>query len=188
MGALSIRYAKIAAYNVITTCSSHNIDTAKKLGADKVYDRHDPKIVDKIKKDLPIDFWYDTISLPNTIGQIIEIARAQHEDDGKDIKLLTLLPATSAFSPGMPEIPEFLKPQMLFFKNKAPENKEHVEWLMGTKEKPGFVERGLKGGWMKGIPVKSVGGLDKVQDALEVLIENKHSGVKFVVEPWYGEE
>lgn len=188
MGALSVVYAKIAGYKVITTCSSHNIDIVKDLGADQVYERHDPELVERIKKDLPIDFWYDTISLPNSIGQIIEIAKAQHEKTNEDIKLITLLPTTAAFSPGMPEIPSFLKAQMLFFKNKAPENKEHVEWLMGTAERPGFIERGLRGGWIRGIPARSVGGLDKVQESLDTILKNKHSGVKLVVEPWSSQE
>lgn len=187
MGALSIVYAKIAGYTVVTTCSSHNFEVVKDLGADEVYDRHDPELVVKLKKHLPIYFWFDTISLPNTIGQIIELATAQHEQSGEDIKLLTLLPTTQAWSPGMPEIPESIKPQMLFFRNKAPENKEHVDWLMGTVEKPGFVERGIQGGWIRGVPVKSVGGLDRLQDALDMIIKGEHSGVKLVVEPWFGE-
>lgn len=188
MGALSIVYAKIAGYTVITTCSPHNFETVKNLGADQVYDRHDPELVEKLKKHLPIDFWYDTISLPNTIGQIIELATTRHEQNNQDIKLLTLLPTTTAFSPGMPEIPEFIKPQMLFFRNKAPENKEHVDWLMGTTEKPGFIERGIRGGWIRGVPVRSVGGLEKVQGGLDDILNNRHSGVKLVVEPWVGAE
>lgn len=188
MGAVSICYAKQAGYTVITTCSSHNAEFVKGLGADYVYDRHDSELVPKIKTHLPIDFWYDTISLPNTMSQIIELATAQHNETHEDVKLITLLPTTAAFSPGMPEIPPFIKASMLFFRNKAPENKEHVEWLMGTPEKPGYLERGIKSGAIKGVPARSVGGLDKVQEGIDIVINNKHSGVKMVVEPWYGEE
>lgn len=189
MGALSIKYAKLAGYNVVTTCSSHNVDMVKELGADKVFERHDPDLVEKMKKEtLPIDFWFDTISLPNTIKQIIALAIAQHGKDGRDIKLLTLLPTSASVSPGMPEFPEFIKPQFLMFRNKEPQNKGHVEWMMGTDEKPGYVERGLRGGWIKGVPIESVGGLDKVSEGIDALHKNEHSGVKFVVEPWFGEE
>lgn len=184
MGALSICYAKLAGYEVITTCSATSVDLVRARGADHIFERNDPGIAEKIKQLLPIDFWFDTISLPDSVGPIIKLATAQHERSGEDIKLLTLLPTTSQWSPGMPEIPPFLKTQMHFFRNKAEENKDHMDWLMGTPDKPGFMERGLKGGWLKGVPSKSLGGLDKIEEGLTMIQEGKHSAVKLVIEPW----
>ena len=184
MGALSICYAKLAGYEVVTTCSPHNFDLVREQGADHVFDRNDPEVVSKIKELLPVTFWHDTISLPESIAPLIQIAMAQHERTGEDIKLLTLLPITSQFSPGMPELPSFLKAQMHFFRNKAPENKDHVEWSMGKPGEQGFLEQGLQGGWIRGLPSKSLGGLDKVEEGIKMVHEGKNSGFKVVIEPW----
>lgn len=184
MGALSICYAKLAGYEVVTTCSPHNFDLVKDLGADHVFDRNDPDVASKVIEFLPIAFWHDTISLPESIKPITQIAAVQHEQTREDIKLLTLLPVTAQFSPGMPELPPFLKAQMHFFKNKAPENQEHVEWLMGKPEQPGFLEQGLKGGWIRGLPGKSMGGLEKVEEGIKMVNEGENSGFKVVIEPW----
>lgn len=184
MGALSICYAKLAGYEVITTCSPANFELVRDRGADHIFDRNDPEVAGKIKQLLPIDFWFDTISLAESIKPIVDVATAQHETHGKEIKVLTLLPLTPQFAPGLPDIPPFVKPQMHFFRNKAEENQEHVKWLMGTASEQGFLERGLQGGWIKGLPGKSFGGLTKVEEGLQCIDAGRNSGFKVVIEPW----
>lgn len=184
MGALSICYAKLAGYEVITTSSPKNFELVKARGADHVFDRNDPNVAERIQPLLPIDFWFDTISLADSVRKIIQLATVQHKQTNQDVKLLTLLPMNPQFTPGLPKIPSFLKTQMHLFKNKAPENKDHVEWLMGTPNKPGFLERGLRGGWIKGVPAKSIGGLDKVEEGIRMVHEGRNSGFKVVIEPW----
>ncbi|KAK5716302.1 hypothetical protein LTR17_016491 [Elasticomyces elasticus] len=50
-GSLGIQYAKLAGYKVLTTCSPHNNDFVKSIGADAIYDYRDPECGKKINKD-----------------------------------------------------------------------------------------------------------------------------------------
>ncbi|GAB1209496.1 hypothetical protein APSETT445_008275 [Aspergillus pseudonomiae] len=65
-GALGIQFAKASGYRVITTCSPHNFDMVRSLGADAIFDYRDPdcgkKIRDYTNNCLAIA--WDTISLP----------------------------------------------------------------------------------------------------------------------------
>ncbi|KAB8078305.1 chaperonin 10-like protein [Aspergillus leporis] len=67
-GSLAIQYAKLSGYKAITTCSPHNFDFVKKLGADAVYDYRDPKSAAAIRKDTNDDLRlvFDTISLESS--------------------------------------------------------------------------------------------------------------------------
>ncbi|KAK5128011.1 hypothetical protein LTR85_005128 [Meristemomyces frigidus] len=50
-GSLWIQYAKLSGYRVLTTCSPHNNDFVRSLGADAVYDYRDPECGKNINKD-----------------------------------------------------------------------------------------------------------------------------------------
>ena len=50
-GSLAIQFAKLSGYKVLTTCSPHNFDFVKSIGADAVYDYKDSECANKIKKD-----------------------------------------------------------------------------------------------------------------------------------------
>jgi NADPH:quinone reductase-like Zn-dependent oxidoreductase len=64
-GSLAIQYAKLSGYKVLTTCSPHNNDFVKSLGADAVYNYKDPECGQKINKDTnnSLKLIWDTISL-----------------------------------------------------------------------------------------------------------------------------
>lgn len=64
-GSLGIQFAKLAGYHVITTCSPHNTDFVKSLGADAVYDYRDPDVGKKINRDTnnSLKLIWDTISV-----------------------------------------------------------------------------------------------------------------------------
>jgi len=68
----------------------------------------------------------------------------------------------------------------MLFRNKAEENQELVQWMLGSG---GYLERGIKGGWIKGVPAECIGGLEKAEEGIESLF-NGVSGRKLVVEPW----
>jgi hypothetical protein len=178
MGSLSIGYGKRAGYEVIATASKHNFDLVKGLGADYVFDRSDPTVVDQVAQLLPIDFWFDTISLPDSLEKVIALAERQRKESGQTIRVLTLLPTSSM--PGMPEIPEGIETQMFLFRGKAAENQAHVEWFLG---KGGYLERGLKEGWIVGVPPEVIGGLDAVQQGVKDITAGV-SGRKLVIDPW----
>ncbi|TKA81666.1 hypothetical protein B0A55_01337 [Friedmanniomyces simplex] len=67
-GSLGIQYAKLAGYKVLTTCSPHNNDLVKSLGADATYDYKDPECGKKINKDTgdSLKLIWDTISLESS--------------------------------------------------------------------------------------------------------------------------
>jgi NADPH:quinone reductase-like Zn-dependent oxidoreductase len=65
-GFLGIQFAKLSGYKVLTTCSPHNFDYVKSLGADAVFDYRDPECGKKINEatNNSLKLVWDTISLP----------------------------------------------------------------------------------------------------------------------------
>ncbi|EPE35516.1 GroES-like protein [Glarea lozoyensis ATCC 20868] len=49
-GSLAIQYAKLSGFKVLTTCSPHNFDYVKSLGADEVFDYNSPTCSSDIQK------------------------------------------------------------------------------------------------------------------------------------------
>ncbi|KAL9025020.1 MAG: hypothetical protein Q9196_006085 [Gyalolechia fulgens] len=49
-GSLAIQFAKLSGYHVVTTCSPHNFDFVKSLGADVVYDYKQPGASNEIRR------------------------------------------------------------------------------------------------------------------------------------------
>ncbi|KXT03772.1 hypothetical protein AC578_760 [Pseudocercospora eumusae] len=64
-GSLAIQFAKLSGYKVLTTCSPHNNEFVKSLGADAVYDYKDSNCGKNINKDTKdsLKLIWDTISL-----------------------------------------------------------------------------------------------------------------------------
>jgi NADPH:quinone reductase-like Zn-dependent oxidoreductase len=178
MGALSISYAKAAGYTVISTSSPHNFSLLHSLGADHVFDHSDAATIASIRKLFPIDYWFDTISLPASLTAILKIL-APPEGEGEYTKadILLLLPPTM---PGMPEVPEEVTARFYRWSTHAPENKEWAEWLLA---RGGFLEEGIKQGIIKGVPPEQIGGLGKVGEGVDRVFKGV-SGRKLVVDPW----
>ncbi|WPG99979.1 chaperonin 10-like protein [Acrodontium crateriforme] len=89
-GSLAIQYAKLAGYKVITTCSPHNNDFVKSLGAEAVYDYKDPECGKKINKDTndSLKLAWDTISLESSA----KICSDAFSSDPTGAKYGTILP------------------------------------------------------------------------------------------------
>ncbi|KAL4971247.1 chaperonin 10-like protein [Aspergillus desertorum] len=64
-GTLAIQFAKLSGYTVLTTCSPHNFDLVKSLGADAVFDYKDASAPAKIREytNDKLRLVLDTISL-----------------------------------------------------------------------------------------------------------------------------
>ncbi|PYI26065.1 GroES-like protein [Aspergillus indologenus CBS 114.80] len=64
-GALAIQFAKLSGYTVLTTCSPHNFDLVKQLGADAAFDYKDPNTPAEIRRytDNKLRLVLDTISV-----------------------------------------------------------------------------------------------------------------------------
>jgi NADPH:quinone reductase-like Zn-dependent oxidoreductase len=65
-GTLAIQLAKLSGLRVITTCSEANRSLMFELGADAVFDYHDPQVGEQIREDTDdaLEFVFDTISTP----------------------------------------------------------------------------------------------------------------------------
>jgi hypothetical protein len=176
MGSLSISYAKQAGYTVISTSSPHNFDLLRTCGADHIFDHSDPATISKIRDLFPIDYWFDTISLPSSIATIIKIL-APADEPATKANILVLLPPVMF---GNPELPEGVTVQFHSFSNHAPES---VEWHKHFLARGGFLEKAIKGGVLKGVPANVLGGLDSVAEGIEKVYAGV-SGQKIVIEPW----
>lgn len=176
MGSLSITYAKQAGYTVISTSSPHNFDLLKFLGADHIFDHSDPATVEKIRDLFPIDYWLDTISLKPSVTTILKILAPEGKPVTKAY-IHMLLPLVMA---GNPTLPEDVTTGMHLFDTHAPENADWAEYFLSRGS---FIEKGIKGGVIKGVPPHLLGGLEKVSDGIEELHKGV-SGKKVVIDPW----
>jgi hypothetical protein len=177
IGSLAVSHAKHAGYTVITTCSAHNFPLLKSLGADHVFDRNVKETVQKIKDLGDIEYFFDPVSKVDSLHMIVQILS---DSDGKPIKkaaIVTTMP--ERMIPGL-TLPEGITTKFLLFRNKAEENKEFVEWY---SRKGGYLESGLKGGWIKGVPDDVIGGLDKVSEGVDMLGKGV-SGRRIIIEAW----
>ncbi|KAF2264405.1 GroES-like protein [Lojkania enalia] len=176
MGALAISYAKQAGYTVISTSSPHNFELLKSLGADHIFYHSDPATVGQIRNLFPIDYWFDTISLPASLTTIFKILSPDGEAITK-AHILVLLPPSM---PGMPQPPEGITLQFHRFSTQAPEN---AEWQTHFLARDGFLEKGIKSGVLKGVPSELIGGLDKASEGIEAVFKGV-SAKKVVINPW----
>lgn len=176
-GSLAISHAKNAGNTVITTATPHNFTLLKSLGADHIFDRNTlDSTISSINNLGKINYWLDCVSLPPSLNAIFKIMEGRFEE-GKNIDLLLLLPPSMT---GSTTFPDGVNAKTLLFRNKAEENRELVEWMVGSD---GYLERGIKEGWIKGVPSECIGGLDSVGDGIERVFGGV-SGRKLVVEPW----
>lgn len=181
MGALGITYSKLSGYEVIAVCSAHNFDLVKSRGADHVFDRHDPETPARIRELFPIDFYYDAVKEPDALKSLFQIItgdEATESTPASPALICTLVPVTM---PGMPTVPEGINVEMLGFKNYLPEHAEYMEWLMG---KDGLMETGLREGWLRGTNAEVIGGLDKLEAAVQEVWHARVSGKKLIIDPW----
>lgn len=176
MGSLSISYAKQAGYTVISTSSPHNFAILKECGADHIFDHSDPATVEKIQSLFPVDYWFDTIALKDSVSTILKILAPEGKPATK-AHILTLLPSVMF---GIKEFPEGITVQFHQFSTHAPAN---VDWHKHFLAQGGFMEKAIKQGILKGVPADIVGGLDSVSNAIEKSYKGV-SGRKLVVEPW----
>ncbi|KAJ5692439.1 oxidoreductase [Penicillium macrosclerotiorum] len=67
-GSLAIQFAKLSGLRVVTTCSQINQSYMYDLGADIVFDYHDPQVGDRIRDetDDTLELAFDTISTPQS--------------------------------------------------------------------------------------------------------------------------
>ncbi|KAI5361411.1 Putative GroES-like superfamily, alcohol dehydrogenase-like, NAD(P)-binding domain superfamily [Septoria linicola] len=89
-GSLAIQFAKLSGYKVLTTCSPHNNDFVKSLGADAVYNYKDSDVGKQINRDTndSLKLIWDTISLEASA----KICDEALSSDSTGAKYHTILP------------------------------------------------------------------------------------------------
>ncbi|KAJ5182535.1 Protein TOXD [Penicillium capsulatum] len=176
-GALAIQFAKLSGYTVLTTCSPHNFDLVKRLGADKAFDYKDPNSAAAIREYTQdkLKLVLDTISLESSAQYCdatlsseggdysallpIKIERANVDDRWT----LGYTAVGEAFDFGPTPVPA------------KPEDLEHAAKFAAVAEKL------IAAGKIKPhVPKVNPGGLHGVLEGLELLKADKVSGEKLV--------
>ncbi|KAF7589084.1 hypothetical protein BBP40_004789 [Aspergillus hancockii] len=176
-GTLAIQFAKLSGYKVITTCSPRNFDLVRKLGADSVYDYHDPKATAAIREETNDDLRlaFDAISLQDSAefcdkalstkgGDYSNLLKSQIERENVNVR------ATLGYT----VVGEEFYVRDRHFPAK-PEDREFGEMFWNLSESL------LGQGKVKVHPPKvGANGLKGVLEGLQLMRENKVSGEKLV--------
>lgn len=180
-GILAIQYAKLSGYKVLTTCSPHNKELVKSLGADVVFNYSDPDCAAQIRKytDDKLTVAFDTISLPDS-AKICEEALASSSPAGATLKYHSLLPVEisredvkATHSLAYTAIGEAFK----FGPQAMPAKEEDFHYAVKFWD----LSRELfNSGKLKVSPMQVGQGLEGVLDGLQALKANKVSGKKLV--------
>ncbi|GAB7357142.1 hypothetical protein MBLNU459_g7936t1 [Dothideomycetes sp. NU459] len=176
-GSLAIQYAKLSGLKVITTCSPHNFDFVKSLGADEVFDYKDPECAKKIRE-------YTNDSLTHVFDCISEGSSPKIGTDAISSKGGVISFLLQADSPrkdveGKRTLAYTITGEAFTFASQpVPANPEDFEfgkkfWSLSEKL---FAEGKLK----VHRPEVRKGGLKGVFEGLEDLKNGKVSGVKLV--------
>lgn len=176
-GTLAIQFAKLSGYTVLTTCSAHNFDLVKRLGADKAFDYNDPNSAAEIRAytDNKLRLVLDNISLESSVKYC---DAALSSEGGEYTSLLTSridrANVNSRSTLAYTAIGEEFKFGDKTFEAR-PEDKEFAEKFWALSESL------LADGKVKVHPPKvNPGGLNGVVEGLKLLKEDKVSGQKLV--------
>jgi NADPH:quinone reductase-like Zn-dependent oxidoreductase len=176
-GALAIQYAKLSGYRVLATCSSHNFDLVKQLGAEAVFDYRDPASAQAIREYTKdgLKLVLDTISLADTAKYCDEAISSQGGDYTALLQIDIARENVNARSTlGYTAIGEEFKVRDMVFPAK-PEDKEFAEQFCELSE------RLLAEGKIQVHRPKVGGeGLKGVLEGLRLMKEGKVSGEKLV--------
>ncbi|KAL4897493.1 chaperonin 10-like protein [Aspergillus ambiguus] len=176
-GTLAIQFAKLSGYKVLTTCSPHNFDLVKRLGADEVFDYKQPNAAAEIRKCTSnnLKLAFDTISLESSAKFCDEALSTEGGDYSslltvgisreniKDRYTLAYTAIGEEFQFGPTTFPA------------KPEDKAFAEkfWDMSAQL--------LADGKIKVHPPKVLpGGLEGVMKGLKLMSQDKVSGEKLV--------
>lgn len=178
-GSLGIQYAKLAGYKVLTTCSPHNNDFVKSIGADAVYNYRDADCGKKINSDTSnsLKLAWDCVGADDS-GAICAAALSSDGTGAKYGTILTnTLPRKDVQSKGTFMYTIF---NDAFTKGgkEFPASKEDFEF---AKTFFGLTEKLLAEGKLKTHP-EQVGedGLKGVLQGMKDMKDGKVSGVKLV--------
>jgi len=179
-GSLGIQFAKLAGYRVITTCSPHNNDFVKSLGADAAYNYREADIGKKINHDTndSLKLIWDTIALKDSAA----ICADALSSDPTGARYGTILPVKLPGREGVETTFTFLYTVFgeAFTKNKRDNPAVPEDFEFGRKWFA-IVEKLLAEGKIQTHPEK-VGekGLEGALQGMQDMKDEKVSAVKLV--------
>lgn len=173
-GGLAIKYAVTAGYTVITTSSPQNKGFVSSLGPAHIIDHTLPSssITDELKSQGPFSAIFDTIG----IAPVTDILSAYLSSVGGGA-YNTLIPPM-----GNKPIPANVERKFAAYSSAFEEeaNKDISRWFFEE-----YVPKGLESELI--VPTRQhvvEGGLGKVQEVLDLMLQGGVSGHKLVLDPW----
>jgi NADPH:quinone reductase-like Zn-dependent oxidoreductase len=174
-GGFAIRYARAAGYEVVTTSSPRHRAYVESLQPDTIIDHSGPaaEIEESIRANGPYHFIFDTIGLPPVTNILVS-----YVDSLGGGSYNTMIPPVGGEKPIPDHVQRKFQPYNFAFE--TPENKHLKTWLFEE-----LIPKGLESGVI--VPTRPQwveGGLEKVQEALDLMGDDKVSGAKLVLDPW----
>ncbi|KAH6711939.1 chaperonin 10-like protein [Leptodontidium sp. MPI-SDFR-AT-0119] len=169
VGSNAIQYLKAAGYEVVTTCSPHNNDYVKGLGASKVFDYNSPTATDDVAAELDKG---ECEGIYLAAGKVADVCEVSHKAKQK-----LFVVSSRPVMPG--DAPEGVEVKMVFGISGPEAFAETMPITFG-----GFVPEALARGLYKVAPTPQVvptKGLEGIQEALDILKKGA-SATKLVVE------
>ncbi|KAJ6015903.1 protein TOXD [Penicillium herquei] len=176
-GALAIQFAKLSGYTVLATCSPHNFDLVKQLGADKVFDYKDPNSAAEIRAQTnnKLKLALDTISIEQSAAYC---DAALSTEGGEYSALLAVGIERANVNDRWTLAYTAIGEEFMFGDTPWPAKPEDKEFAAGFWT---LAEQLLADGKIKvHTPKVNPGGLNGVLNGLQLLKENKVSGEKLV--------
>ncbi|KAI1476876.1 GroES-like protein [Daldinia eschscholtzii] len=168
-GSNGIQLGKAAGFRVIATCSASNFDFVKSLGADKVFDRHSPTVIDDVAAELDKGV---CAGIYMAAGSVTEACQVAYKSKQK--------PFIASTNPVVPEdVPEGVTVKFTFGTGDNDPFAETIPITFG-----GYFRDALHKGVYKIAPTPQVvsrKGLDGIQDALDIFKKGV-SSKKLIVE------
>jgi NADPH:quinone reductase-like Zn-dependent oxidoreductase len=174
-GGLAIKYATTAGYTVVTTSSQRNREFVQSLGPAHVIDHYLPpeEVVAALNAHGPYDKIFDTIGLPPVTSIILDYLESQ--GGGSYNSLIPPVPGTRTIPQNVKRI---FAPYSYAFDEEV--HKPLARWIYEE-----YLPQGLESGLI--VPTRQevvTGGLEKVQEVLDLMMRGGVSGKKLVMDPW----
>jgi NADPH:quinone reductase-like Zn-dependent oxidoreductase len=174
-GGFATKYAATAGYDVITTSSPHNHTFVESLGPSHIIDHTQPAdvLLQQVKEHGPYAAIFDAIGLPPITNLFYDYLASV----GGGI-YTSIIPEIGGERPQPPNVERIFTSFPWDFDD--PKNEETRCWFFDN-----YLPKGLENGLI--VPTRQQiveGGLEGVQDALDLMDQNKVSGYKLILYPW----
>ncbi|GES57182.1 alcohol dehydrogenase [Aspergillus terreus] len=173
VGGLAVQYASDAGYDVVTTSSPHNQETVQARGPSYIIDHTQPR--DKLLADIHAHEPYAGIFDAIGTSEVTELMGQLLAESGG------LFFSTSP-TPVDDQLPKNVEKKWSGYSEvlvSDPQNRDARKWYLEE-----YLPTGLHNGRIRSNPALHVpGGLEAVQEALDLLYDGKVSGKKVFVNP-----